>query len=447
MGGAAARPVPLVLGAGQRADVLQVAEHAVAAGLAAERGLLERELEPLDGAGQAARPVDRAEDPAEALPEPRLAADREEAAERVEDERDRLAARAARPRGLPVQVEAVGPAEPELRRELLPTRREHVAPRDEAGDQLGVLSAADVGAGVAEPPQHGDRPRRTLEPGAEAAVGGGALALDERQELGRDPAAGRLAARHLRGRPWAEQVDVADEGQPEPALVDPALELPELLGVPADLGDRVVGARPGLLLELQVLVDAVGLEVLEGRDGDGHVERRARPTQAGDQRDELDGVDVVDGRGPVLADGRRRPVARHREDVLDAERRRVFEQLAEAVPVEADAGDVEARGEAARAGGGADAEGVVPGGAAGVGGDAARDDAGHPRQPGGDLEQPRLAGEPARHQLDQVAEAPRRERRPERVRARHERSWFPRPSRPASGTRPRPAGGAARSRG
>src|SRR5438876_10631383 len=100
---------------------------------------------------------------------------------------DRRAARAARPRGRPVQVEAVGPAEAELRQELLPTRREHVAPCDEAGDHLGVLGAADVGAGVAEPPQYGDRSRRALEPGAEPAVGAGALALDERQELGRDP--------------------------------------------------------------------------------------------------------------------------------------------------------------------------------------------------------------------------------------------------------------------
>src|SRR5262249_44754531 len=148
-------------------------------------------------------------------------------------------------------------------------------PPDDPPDVVGVMGAAEIRAGVAKPPQDRDRPRGALEPGTEPAVLRARFLPHDLEERGRDPAAGRLPPGHpLRGA-RAEDVHVAEERRPETALVDVALELVELLRIPSDLRDHAVGARGHLLLELQVLPDAVAFHVLERRDRDGGVERPA----------------------------------------------------------------------------------------------------------------------------------------------------------------------------
>ena len=80
-----------------------------------------------------------------------------------------------------------------------------------------------------------------------------------------------------------------------------------------------------------------------------------------------------------------------------------------------DAGDVNVGREAARPRGRADADRVLSGRAAGVAGDAAGDDAGYGGQMGGNLQEPRLAGNAARHNLHNVAKAAGLERFPQWV--------------------------------
>ena len=284
-------------------------------------------------------------------------------------------------------------------------------------DVVGVVRAAEVRAGVAEPAEHRDRARGALEAGPEPAVLAPRLLAHDLEERRGHPAPGRLAARHPLGGARAEDVHVAEHRRPEAALVEVALELAELLRVPSHLRDRAVGAGGDLLLELQVLPDAVALHVLERRHGDRDVEGPAGPAQLVDQPDQVDRVEVEDrrlGRGPARP--RPRPVAGEREDVLDAERLEVLQRLPEARAVLADARDVDVGREPPRPRGGAHPHRVVAHRAAGVARDAAGDDVGHPRQPRGHLEELRLALEPGGDQLDHVAEAAGAERLGQRVR-------------------------------
>src|SRR5262249_7131577 len=94
-----ARAVPELLGAGLRADVLEVAEDAVAARLTAEHRPLEGELRALDGGCDPGPRVGPRRQPAEEPAQPALSGHREEATEAVEDRRHQPPREAALARG------------------------------------------------------------------------------------------------------------------------------------------------------------------------------------------------------------------------------------------------------------------------------------------------------------------------------------------------------------
>src|SRR5262249_52479867 len=95
----AARAVPELLGAGLRADVLAVAEDAVAARLTAEDRALEGDLRALDGGGDTGPLVGPRRQPAEEPAKPALPCHREEATEAVEDRRHQPPRQATLARG------------------------------------------------------------------------------------------------------------------------------------------------------------------------------------------------------------------------------------------------------------------------------------------------------------------------------------------------------------
>ena len=244
-----------------------------------------------------------------------------------------------------------------------------------------------------------------------SAVRGLALGANRGEEFGRDPAPRRFAGRHpLRGL-WTEDVDVAEQGDPHPPIVEIASQLLELPGVPADLRDGDIGAGRDFLLELHVLIHAVGLGVLEGRDGDRDVKGVAAASSLVDQADELDRVEI-EHRGLV---GGARVVAGQREDVFEVERVHVVQGLGELAAVLADARQVNVGRQAARARGRGDPQRIVTDRSARVAGDAAGDDGGDPRQPRRHLQQARLTSQCRGDELHDVAEAARRQGVAERV--------------------------------
>src|SRR5207244_4289617 len=99
-----------------------------------------------------------------------LASNRQEPAESVERLRkpNRDWTRTARRRV--VHVEPALTAESKLLRELLPARPQFLGAADDPLDVVGVVGAADVGAGIAEAAQHRDRARRPFEPCLQPAV-------------------------------------------------------------------------------------------------------------------------------------------------------------------------------------------------------------------------------------------------------------------------------------
>src|SRR5262249_35553215 len=151
-----------------------------------------------------------------------------------------------------VEIEAAREAVAKLLGQLLPAWRELARPADDPRHVVGIVSTAQVGAGVAESAQHRNRAGGALEPGTEPAVLRSRFFANDVQELRRDPASGRLPPRHPLGGAGTEDVDVAEQRCPEAALVDVALQLPELLRVPPDLSDGAVGARGDFLLELEI---------------------------------------------------------------------------------------------------------------------------------------------------------------------------------------------------
>ena len=168
----------------------------------------------------------------------------------------RNVARRLRLRVALVQVEAVLLAELQLLVELFPLRRELLGAADDPRDVRRVVRAADVRAGVADPLENRDAPRRALETRLQPAIRRFGLLLQHRDELVGRPASRRIAGVHALGGAPAQDVDVAEHRRLDPALVEILLQLDELGGVPADLRDRHVGAGGDLLLELQILVEA-----------------------------------------------------------------------------------------------------------------------------------------------------------------------------------------------
>src|SRR6267142_290986 len=404
----AAGPVAKLLRARLRAHVLEMAQHAVAARLAPEERLLDRELDPLDEGGGGLAAIDPREHMRERPAKPGVTTDRQGAPEPVEDPPRHCRPLRWRARG---EIEAAGGAVAELRGQRLPLGCQLVGSTDDPGDVGRVVSAADVGPGVAETAQDRHGSCGALEPGLPAAVAGAALGLYRGQKLGRDPAARRPARRHPLRRLGPEDVDVAEKGRAEPALVEIALELREFLRVPADLRDGDVRAGGDLLLELDVLIDAVRLGVFEGRNRHGDVKGHAAPPALADETHELDGVEVEDRR--LIAGAR--IVAGQGEDVLERQRVHVVEALREPAAVLAHARQVDVGRQPARARGGGDAQGIGAHRTAGVTRDAARYHRRDASQPRGRFEQPRLTRQRRGDELDDVAEAPRRQRVPQRV--------------------------------
>ncbi len=142
-------------------------------------------------------------------------------------------------------------------------------------------------------------------------------------------------------------------------IVEVTLQLAEFFDVVAELGDGVVGAGGDFLFELQILIGAIGFGVFERGDGDSDPEWHSGGfAHFGDQADKLHGVEIEDrGRGGGV--GGFWIVAGDGEDVFDGEGVEIFEGFAEGEAVEAGAGEVDIGSEAAGAGGGADADGVV----------------------------------------------------------------------------------------
>jgi hypothetical protein len=141
------------------------------------------------------------------------------------------------------------------------------------------------------------------------------------------------------------------------------------------------------------------------------VKRSASPSELVDQADEVDRVEVEDGRlRRRTARPGTRPVTGEREHVLDAERLEVLERFPESGTVLADARDVHVGREAPSPRGGAHPRRVVPHRATGVARDAAGDHVGDSRQARGHLEELRLPLEPGGDELDDKAEAAGAER-------------------------------------
>jgi hypothetical protein len=99
-----------------------------------------------------------------------------------------------------------------------------------------------------------------------------------------------------------------------------------------------------------------------------------------------------------------RVIAGQRENIFDAERIEVFEKASEFSPVFAHARHVDVGNETASARSHAYAKRIVPRRTARVAGDTPCDNAGYLAKLRGDLEKLRLAGNPACHELDNVAE-------------------------------------------
>src|SRR5205085_2943645 len=145
---------------------------------------------------------------------------------------------------------------------------------------------------------------------------------------------------------------------------------------------------------------------------------------------------ALGGCGSALPAGRR-IVACEREDVLDAERVKIVEALAQRDAVVGDAREMDVGGEAARARRGADTDGIVTHRAARVAGDRAGDDLGQAREARRDVEQTRFAREAGGDELDDVAEALLAQRGRERVHRRQ--GLLTRAAPGARGARPRPS--------
>ena len=273
------------------------------------------------------------------------------------------------------------------------------------------MGAPDVGARVAEPAQDRDGPRRSLEPGLTSAVRRPAFGTHGGEKLGRHPAARWTAGRHALRRLRPQHVDIAEQRRAEPAIVEVAAQLRELPRVPPDLRDGHV--RPGrdLLLELDVLIDAVGLGVLEGRDGYRDVKGYAAPAPLVDESHELDGVEV-EHRRLIAGAG---VVAGQREHVLERERVHVVQALGEPKTILAHARQMDIGRQAACSRRRRDPQGIVAHRPARVAGDAAGHDRRNASQARGGFEQPRLACQRRGDELDDIAESPRRQRVAQRV--------------------------------
>src|SRR5579862_884579 len=281
------------------------------------------------------------------------------------------------------------------------------------------MVTADVGARVAESAKDGGHSCGAFEAEGLAFIGRRGFRLNFFEQLGGDPAAGGLALVHFFRGFEAEDVDVAENWGTQLALVEVTLEFAEFFDVVTELGDGVVGAGGDFLFEFQILVGAIGFGVFEGGDGDSDPEwHSAGFAHFGDQANELNGIEIEDwGRSGGV--GGFWVVAGDGEDVFDCEGVEIFEGFAEGGAVAAGAGEVDIGGEAAGAGGSADADGVVSESSACVTGDAASYDAWDAGELRGDVEKQGFALEAAGDEFDHVAEFSAGERFAQRVWRRH----------------------------
>ena len=137
---------------------------------------------------------------------------------------------------------------------------------------IGAMISTEISARIAEPAQDGDHAGGAFQARGEAFVGRLGLALNLLQQLRRNPAARRLAFRHLLGRFRVQHVHAAEQRGLEIALIQIALELAKFSRVVSELRNSAIGAGGNFLLELEILICAIRFCVLEWRDRDRNPE-------------------------------------------------------------------------------------------------------------------------------------------------------------------------------
>src|SRR6187455_441153 len=270
---------------------------------------------------------------------------------------------------------------------------------EDLGNLFGRGRAGDVGTGVAETLEHGERLGGALEPRLQPAIGCVGLLAQNLDERGRYPGG------HLLGGATAEDMYVPQQGDPQSAVVHVAFQFGEFPRIPPRAGDREI--RPGrdLPFEPQILIEAVLARVAERRDGDRDVERRA--FLRADLRDHLGQLHRIEvGRRVRAGPG----VAGQGEHVEETEGAHLAERLAHRHAVAIDAGQMDVRLQPPRADGGADAQRILAGLAVGIARDTAGGHLGDVGEVGPDLEQLRFALRAGGDELDDGRERAGRDR-------------------------------------
>ena len=235
----------------------------------------------------------------------------------------------------------------EIRKEVLPSLLDLRHPVQDVSHGLKTFEdAPDVDAPVPEPLEHDRQPRGPFDGQIPAPFRRLPLLLDHLEQRGCDHRAWHFAAVHHARSLRGENVDRAQDGNPDPQMLTDLNQLLELARVIAELGDGEPGPCRCLLAELVVLRKALPFHLFEW----GYGAPREKPlrvafipyalAQHGEHAKEGDRVEIKYRRALPTKTGAR-VVARERQDVLHPHPCQLERAALHAGPVHVPAGEVD----------------------------------------------------------------------------------------------------------